>query len=49
MCQLFSQQRPDIDEFATEFSISETVKQLGEQQLLDSLDHFMRKDNGVAV
>ena len=29
MCQMFSQQRPDIDEFASEFSISETVKQMG--------------------
>ena len=49
MCQMFSQQRPDLDEFAHEFSISDTVKQMGEQQLLDSVDHMMRKENGVAV
>ena len=49
MCQMFSQQRPDLDEFANEFSIAEVVKQMGEQQLLDSVDHMMRKENGVAV
>lgn len=49
MCQMFSQQRPDIDEFANGFSIVETVKQMGEQQLMDSVNHMMRKENGVAV
>ena len=31
MCQMFSQQRPDIDEFANEFSIVDVVKQMGEE------------------
>ena len=31
MCQMFSQQRPDIEEFARGFSISKTIQQLGEQ------------------
>ena len=46
---MFSQQRPDLDEFANEFSIAEVVKQMGDQQLLDSVNHMMRKENGVAV
>ena len=31
MCQMFSTQRPDLDEFASEFKIAEVVKQMGEQ------------------
>ena len=49
MCQMFAQQRPDLDEFASEFSITKTVKQMGEEQLMDSVNHMMRKENGVAV
>ena len=49
MCQMFSQQRPDIEDFAIGFSISNTVEQMGEQQLLDSVDNMIRKENSAAV
>ena len=49
MCQLFSQQRPDIEQFAEGFSISKVIKQMGDQQLIDSVDNLIRKENSAAV
>ncbi len=37
MCQTLAQQRPDLDEFESNFDISKTVKQMGEEQLMDSV------------
>ena len=46
---MFSQQRPDIEEFAQGFSIAKIIDQLGEQQLIDSVDNLIRKENSAAV
>ena len=49
MCQMFSQQRPDLNEFAQGFSISKTVEQMGHEQLVDSVDNLIRKENSASV
>ena len=49
MCQMFSQQRPDLEEFAQGFKITKVIEQMGEQQLVDSVDNMIRKENSAAV